>query len=64
MSVGGTWGRLALPDRLAATFACVRPGHDRHGLNVSGPGWLQNRHGDNRMLYHSCCEPEWDKAWS
>jgi hypothetical protein len=61
------WGRLAYTDRLAANWAATWtgwPGHVRHGLNMSGPGWLQDRHGDNRMLYHSCCEPELDTFWS
>ena len=62
--VGGTCYQVVEPDRSAATFACGRPGHDRHGLSMSGPGGLQNRRGDNRMLYHSRCEPEWDQAWS
>ena len=63
----GGWrdaGPAGIQDRLAATFACVRPGHDRHGLIMSGPGWLQNRRGDNKMPYRSRHEPELDTLWS
>ena len=56
--VGGTWGQVVAQDRLAGTLACGRPDHDRHGLSMSGPGGLQNRRGDNRMLYSSRCERE------
>jgi len=62
--VGGTWGQVVEPDRSAATLARGRPDHDRHGLSMAGPGGLQNRRGDNRMLYRSRCELEWDQAWS
>ena len=62
--VGATRGQQGEPDRSAATFAFGRPGHDRHGLSISAPGGLQNRRGDKRMLYHSCCELEWAQAWS
>ena len=62
--VGATRGQQGAPDRSAATFAFGRPGHDRHGLSISAPGGLQNRRGDKRMLYHSCCELEWAQAWS
>ena len=60
--VGATRGQQGEPDRSAATFAFGRPGHDRHGLSISAPGGLQNRRGDKRMLYHSCCELEWAQA--
>ena len=62
--VGATRGQQGEPDRSAATFACGRPGHDRHGPSISAAGGLQNRRGDKRMLYHSSCELEWAQALS
>jgi len=34
------------------------------GLRMSGPGRLQDMHGDSRMFYHNCCEPGLDALWS